>query len=105
LSKCFNIIERFSEDIDLVVLRNVGESDNQMTNKIKKIGKCIESILPEIAVEGITQKRGMNRKTAHSYEKMYEANFGQVRDLIVLEATWFGHYEPLHNNFHSVLYR
>jgi predicted nucleotidyltransferase component of viral defense system len=94
LSKCFNIIERFSEDIDLVVLRNVGESDNQMTNKIKKIGKCIESVLPEIAVEGITQKRGMNRKTAHSYEKMYEGNFGQVRDLIVLEATWFGHYEP-----------
>jgi predicted nucleotidyltransferase component of viral defense system len=94
LSKCFNIIERFSEDIDLVVLRNVGESDNQMTNKIKKIGKCIESVLPKIAVPNLTQKRGMNRKTAHSYEKMYEGDFGQVRDLIVLEATWFGHYEP-----------
>jgi predicted nucleotidyltransferase component of viral defense system len=54
LSKCFNVIERFSEDIDLVVLRNAGESDNQMTNKIKKIGKCIENVLPEIDVEGIT---------------------------------------------------
>jgi predicted nucleotidyltransferase component of viral defense system len=94
LSKCFHIIDRFSEDIDMVVLRNAGESDNQLSNKIKKIGKCIESILPEIDVEGITQKRGMNRKTAHSYEKMHEGNFGQVRDLIILEATWLGHFEP-----------
>lgn len=28
LSKCYKIIERFSEDIDLVVLRNEGESNN-----------------------------------------------------------------------------
>ena len=31
LSKCFQMIERFSEDIDLVVLRKDGESNNQMT--------------------------------------------------------------------------
>jgi predicted nucleotidyltransferase component of viral defense system len=94
LSKCFNVIERFSEDIDLVVLRNEGESDNQLSNKIRKIGKAIESVLPEVEVDDITQKRGMNRKTAHSYEKIYEGNFGQVRDLIILEATWLGHFEP-----------
>ena len=29
LSKCFNIINRFSEDIDLVVLRREGESNNK----------------------------------------------------------------------------
>ena len=28
LSKCFNLIDRFSEDIDLVVLRKEGESNN-----------------------------------------------------------------------------
>jgi Nucleotidyl transferase AbiEii toxin, Type IV TA system len=88
------VIERFSEDIDLVVLRNAGESDNQLTNKIKKIGKAVASVLPEIEVDNITQKRGMNRKTAHSYTKMYDGNFGQVRDLIILEATWLGHFEP-----------
>ena len=32
LSKCFNLIERFSEDIDLVVLRHEGESNNKLTN-------------------------------------------------------------------------
>ena len=94
LSKCFQLIDRFSEDIDLVVLRHAGESDNQLSNKIRKIGKCIEIVLPEIEIEGITQKRGMNRKTAHSYPKLYEGNFGQVRDMLILEATWLGNFEP-----------
>jgi predicted nucleotidyltransferase component of viral defense system len=94
LSKCFHVIDRFSEDIDLVVLRNAGESDNQLSNKIKKIGKSIESVLPEVEVEGVTQKRGMNRKTAHSYEKIYQGDFGQVRNVVILEATWLGHFEP-----------
>ena len=34
LSKCFGIIERFSEDIDLVVLRREGESANQLITQI-----------------------------------------------------------------------
>lgn len=34
LSKCFGIIERFSEDIDLVVLRREGESANQRITQI-----------------------------------------------------------------------
>ena len=41
LSKCFQAIERFSEDIDLVVLRNEGESDSHLTKKIKPIGMTI----------------------------------------------------------------
>jgi predicted nucleotidyltransferase component of viral defense system len=94
LSKCFNVIERFSEDIDMVVLRNAGEIDNQLSNKIKKIGKAIEDVLPEIEVAGITQKRGMNRKTAHSYEKRFDGDSEQVRRDIILEATWLGHFEP-----------
>ncbi len=94
LSKCFQIIERFSEDIDLVVLRNEGETDSQLGSKIKKIGRCIEAILPEVELEGVTHKRGIIRKTAHEYEKIYEDNYGQVRDKIILEATWLGHFEP-----------
>jgi predicted nucleotidyltransferase component of viral defense system len=94
LSKCFQIIERFSEDIDIVVLRSDEDSDSQLNKKIRKIGACVENVLPEIEIEGITHKRGMNRKTAHSYVKNYEGDFGQVRDKIILEATWLGHFEP-----------
>ena len=94
LSKCFKMIERFSEDIDLVVLRNEGEANNQLSNKIKKISKVVASVLPEVAIEGLTQKMGMNRKTAHTYAKQFEGNYGQVRDVIVVEATWLGDSEP-----------
>ena len=37
---------------------------------------------------------GMNRKTAHSYSKEFRGNYGQVRDVIIVEATWLGYYEP-----------
>ena len=94
LSKCNNIIERFSEDIDLVVLRNEGETNNQLKTKIKKISNYISGIIPEIDIEGITHKKGMIRKTAHSYEKCFDGDFNQVRDNIIVESTWLGHFEP-----------
>ncbi|WKN44899.1 nucleotidyl transferase AbiEii/AbiGii toxin family protein [Tunicatimonas pelagia] len=94
LSKCFKLIERFSEDIDLVVLRNTGENDNQLKKKIRAVSKVVEKVLPEIAVEGLTNKRGNIRKTVHQYDKIYDGNFGQVREQVILEATWLGNFEP-----------
>lgn len=94
LSKCYNLIERFSEDIDLVVLRHNGESDSKLKSKLKKISSTIESVLPEVEIEGITHKMGMNRKTAHSYSQTFKGDYGQVRDVVVLESTWLGYYEP-----------
>ncbi len=94
LSKCFGLIDRFSEDIDLVVKHHEGETDNQLKRKIKKVGQVVTPMLPEVEIEGLTRKMGMNRKTAHSYPKIFSGHFGQVRDVIVVEATWFGYYEP-----------
>ncbi len=96
LSKCYGIIERFSEDIDLVIVQS-GESNNQLKNKTKKISKILDSYFPEIEVEGITQKMGMNRKTAHSYSKEFSGDYGQVRDSIIIEASWLGYFEPNEN--------
>lgn len=94
LSKCYRIIDRFSEDIDLVVLHREGESNSQLTKKIRIIGNVVSSVLPEIEIEGITHKMGMNRKTAHTYHKEFTGNYGQIRDAVVVEATWFGYFEP-----------
>jgi len=94
LSKCYQMIERFSEDIDLVVLRREGETNSQLTNKIKKISKVVADVLPEVEIPELTQKMGMNRKTAHTYAKEFKGNYGQVRDVIVVEATWLGYFEP-----------
>jgi predicted nucleotidyltransferase component of viral defense system len=94
LSKCYKMIDRFSEDIDLIVFRKEGETDSKLKTKIKTISKVVSEVLPEVDIAGITQKMGMNRKTAHTYNKEFEGNYGQVRDVIVLESTWLGYYEP-----------
>lgn len=96
LSKCFSIIERFSEDIDLVVLRKENESANQLKNKLKKVTKVVSENLEEIEVNGVTNKLGMIRKIAYNYNKEFEDTFIQVRDVIIVEATWLGRYEPFH---------
>ncbi len=94
LSKCHKLIERFSEDIDMVVLRHTDDNDNQLKRKIRAISKVVESEIPEIEVEGLTNKRGNIRKTVHRYNRIFDGNLGQVRENIVVEATWLGNFEP-----------
>ena len=94
LSKCYKLIDRFSEDIDLVVLRTKEESANQLNKKIKAISKVVDGVMPEVPIENVTQKTGMNRKTAHEYKKTFRGDYGQIRDVIIIEATWLGYFEP-----------
>jgi len=94
LSKYNNLISRFSEDIDLVVLRNPNDTGNHLKKKLKSISKCVENIIPETEIEGITNKKGMIRKTAHSYEKQFSGKYGQIRNFIVIESGWLGNFEP-----------
>lgn len=94
LSKCYRMIERFSEDIDLVVLRREGETDNKLKSKLKAISTIVGAIMPELAIEGVSHKMGMNRKTVHAYKKAFSGDYGQVSDYVVLESTWLGCYAP-----------
>ncbi len=94
LSKCHHLIQRFSEDIDLVVFRIDDEADNQLNKRLKKVGRIVENILPEKYIAGITNKKGMIRKTVHEYEKVFEGDLGQVGESIVIEASWLGSSEP-----------
>ena len=95
LSKCHKLIERFSEDVDIVVIKNLGESNNKLKSKLKDITDAVNTILPEIKILGITNKLGMIRKTAHAYAKQnFSGSFGQVREQIIIEATWLGSSEP-----------
>lgn len=94
LSKCYSSIERFSEDIDLVLLRKGGETGSQLKTKLKRITKALTAPFVEEEIEGITNKMGMIRKIAYTYPKAFKGNFGQVREHIVVEASWLGHFEP-----------
>ena len=78
LSKCYNMIDRFSEDIDLVVLRREGETDSKLKTKLKTVSNVVGTTLPEVNIEGITHKMGMNRKTVHSYNKTFEGNYTNI---------------------------
>ncbi len=105
LSKCNSLIKRFSEDIDLVVLRNPKETGNQLKKKLKIISKFVEKIVPEIEVEGITNKKGMIRKTVHIYPKIFKGLFGQIKDNLIIEATWLGSFEPFEKRkINSMIY-
>lgn len=95
LSKCFSFINRFSEDIDLVLLKEPELSANQLKERLKRISKTVSEFLPEIEAVGITNKKGMIRKTAHSYSRVFTGEFGQVRDLIIVESSWLGSAEPV----------
>ena len=94
LSKCFKLIQRFSEDIDLVLLKDGSESGNQLKSILKEVSQAITDELPEIEMSGITNKKGMIRKTAHSFTQEFDGDFGQIRDAIIVEATWLGSFEP-----------
>lgn len=94
LSKCFGLIDRFSEDIDLIIERFEGETDSRLKNKTASISKIVDEVMPEVEILGITTKKGMNRKTAHSYPQIFEGAFGQIRDKIIIEASWLGYHAP-----------
>ncbi|PKQ45263.1 nucleotidyl transferase AbiEii/AbiGii toxin family protein [Confluentibacter flavum] len=95
LSKCFGIIDRFSEDIDMVVIKEDGETDNSLKRKLKKVTSALEVIMTEIPNHPLENKRGKIRKIVYGYDKVgVKGTFGQVRDHIVLEVSSFGNSHP-----------
>jgi len=105
LSKCFDLIERFSEDIDLVIQKNDSDSGNQLKQRIRQVGSAVSKVLPEVEIQGVSHRRGMIRKTAHSYAHEFTGSYGQVRDVIIVEATWLGGSDPFTTQtVHSQIY-
>ena len=94
LSKAYNIIDRFSEDIDLQ-LKSLELNDNQKKNILKNIEKeitvgmlCLKNHIREV-------KRGNIRKTIYEYPiKTSEKDKGQIRNVIVLEINSMSTPEP-----------
>ncbi|WP_333578132.1 nucleotidyl transferase AbiEii/AbiGii toxin family protein [Sphingobacterium sp.] len=94
LSKCFKFIKRTPEDIDFVVARKKGKTDSRLKSKLKRIGSILWKELPEIQIEGLTRKMGMNRKTAHSYWKPNDENFCPENNLVTIDYSWLGESDP-----------
>lgn len=90
LSKAYNLIQRFSEDVDLAFISK-GENQSQMKTAIKAIESQIAiSPLVEKNDEAVTVKGSKFRRTVHQYPRAISQNdFGVVRDHLILEINGF----------------
>lgn len=98
LSKCYNVIQRFSEDIDIVVVKNNGDSGNALKERLKDITNVIDkSILDVVPDDQNTNKKGSIRKIIYSFPKVgVKGTYGEVRENIALEVSHMGNTEPNH---------
>lgn len=98
LSKCFNVIQRFSEDIDIVVVKNNGDSGNALKERLKDVTNVIDkSILDVVPDDPNTNKKGSIRKIIYSFPKVsVKGTYGEVRENIALEVSHMGNTEPNH---------
>ena len=96
LSKCHKIINRFSEDIDLVMIKTGTESGHKLKKMMKGISQVVDnSVLQLLVDDPLTNKNGNLRKTVYSYPKAsVTGKFEQVRENIVLEVSHLGSFNP-----------
>lgn len=98
LSKCYYVIQRFSEDIDIVVVKNDGDSGNALKERLKDVTNVIDkSILDVVPDDPNTNKKGSVRKIIYSFPKVgVNGTYGEVRENIALEVSHMGNTEPNH---------
>lgn len=63
LSKGYNLIDRFSEDIDIAIINDSNKTPNEVKTIIRNIEKAITTDLSELNIEGITSKGSKFRKS------------------------------------------
>ena len=96
LSKCYGVIKRFSEDIDIVVVKKDGDSGNALKERLKNITNVIDrSILDVVPDDPNTNKKGSIRKIIYSFPKVgVKGEYREVREHIALEVSHLGNTEP-----------
>lgn len=96
LSKCYSIIKRFSEDIDLVVIKNDVDTGSDLKRRLKDITTIIDRSILEIVPDHTnTNKKGSIRKIVYTFPKVgLGGKYGEVKDDITLEVSHLGNFEP-----------
>lgn len=105
LSKCFGIINRFSEDIDIVVIQEDGETPSALKKKLKTVTTAIKDTLTYVPDHPLENKLGKIRKMVFEFDKVgVKGNYGQVRDQIALEVSSLGNSHPSEKtNIHTMI--
>lgn len=81
LSKGYELIERFSEDVDIALINNNAKTGNEIKSIIRSIEKEMTKDLSELQVAGVTSKGSRFRKSVFEYKSTNAKN--QSNKLIV----------------------
>ncbi len=95
LSKAYQLIKRFSEDIDLALIVEEGDSSGKIKSKLKKIEKACTQDFNEIADGPRVSKGSKFRKTVWQFSKgKLSGEYGDAGQNILLEVNSFTIPEP-----------
>ncbi len=95
LSKVHKLIARFSEDVDLAILKSDSQTETQVRVLIRRIEKEITSEFEEVNLEGITSKQTKYRKTAYNYDRLIETKTESgIQEKLILEINSFANPVP-----------
>ncbi len=102
LSKCYDIIKRFSEDIDLTIIDEFTQSNRQ------KVKRAIESVCGEFEFEIVNLNDTKSKRCFNKYEIDYKASFdlsGLKNNLYIETVFIVKTFPTIKANVDNLLYR
>lgn len=91
LSKGYNLIERFSEDLDIAIINDKGKTGNEIKTIIRTIEKEITTDLKELQMDGVTSKGSRFRKLVFEY---ITTEKGNANNKLIIEINSFANPFP-----------
>jgi predicted nucleotidyltransferase component of viral defense system len=91
LSKGYNLIDRFSEDIDIAIINDKGKTGNEIKTIIRTIEKEITPDLTEVQMDGVTSKGSRFRKSVFEYVTTEK---GKTNNKLIVEINSFANPFP-----------
>jgi predicted nucleotidyltransferase component of viral defense system len=91
LSKGYNLIERFSEDVDIAIINDIGKTGNEIKTIIRTIEKEITTDLKELQMAGVTSKGSRFRKSVFEYVTTEKGN---ANNKLIVEINSFANPFP-----------
>lgn len=91
LSKGYNLIERFSEDVDIAIINDKGKTGNEIKTIIRNIEKELTHDFKELQTDGVTSKGSRFRKSVFEYVTTEKGN---ANNKLIVEINSFANPFP-----------
>ena len=91
LSKSYNLIDRFSTDVDIAIINDNDNTGNKLKTIIRTLEKELTTEVSEIQMDGVTSKGSKFRKAVFEYPSI---EIGNVNNNLILEINTFANTYP-----------